>query len=455
MYSRYICVALAALAVVACATDIPPAMENEVDLAGAWAEARAEVLVQQKAGKSDSACQKVADDAMEEVTDSCSAAQKLVDGLPRGQHCCKKGVSLVTKARQNLDNARKASNDCQAKLTKLQNVRVTFNNVKYRDLRDGQCHRSFFSGSSYRNAKNNVYKQVKECNRRKGAISAFTKAVEDAKRARDRMRKSCRTSTQNNMNSMFNKANRLCNSGKNRKAWTRAQHMICVLKKSTLQNCKVPSLPKITKASLDFSMCKGGEEQFVTLSRAYVDVHNHRKGHISHVGWFGNWDGVADGRCPGDTVMIGQGSIHSNSREDRRWRQLCANFGSRQKPKLKNASFWAVLPSGQETPFRQHWKYGTICGNQGILYGVYSQHHNHGEDRRFKFYCRAYQNIELYQKSWAGWCNWYDRECNYQCPTDKVMIGVHSEFSGGHRDRRFRYQCAKMKVFTSGKDRLA
>jgi len=434
MYSRYICVALAALAVVACATDIPPAMENEVDLAGTWAEAHAEVLVQQKAGKSDSACQKVADDAMEEVTDSCSAAQKMVDGLPRGQHCCKKGVSLVTRARQNLDNARKASNDCQAKLTKLQNVRVTFNNVKYRDLRDGQCHRSFFSGSSYRNAKRNVSNQVKECNKKKGAISAFTKAVEDAKRARDRMRKSCRTSTQNNMNSMFNKANGLCNSGKNRKAWTRAQHMICVLKKSTLQNCRVPSLPKITKANLDFSMCKGtGEEQFS------------RRVHQSNTGWYGHWDGVANYNCPGTRVMNGQGSYHNNHREDRRWSMKCTDIVSSSGFQKLADRRVGGLRDVHVNGWHQNFHRDTLCGNDGIMRGSYSRHENRYEDRVFVFRCQKYKGIRLEGKSWAGWCNWYDHQCNYQCPGNKVMIGVGSERSNGHRDRRFRYQCADVK----------
>jgi hypothetical protein len=45
------------------------------------------------------------------------AAQKLVDALPRGPHCCNKGVSLVTKAKQNLDNARKAASDCEGTTT--------------------------------------------------------------------------------------------------------------------------------------------------------------------------------------------------------------------------------------------------------------------------------------------------------------------------------------------------
>merc|ERR1711959_266108 len=139
MNQRYICAALAALFVVACATDIPPAIEDEVDLQATWAEAHAEVLLQQKAGKDASACNEVADDAKDEVKDSCKGAQSMVNKLPRGQHCCTKGTSLVTKAQKNLENARRASNTCQSQLNKLRNTRVTFRNVKYRDLRDGQC----------------------------------------------------------------------------------------------------------------------------------------------------------------------------------------------------------------------------------------------------------------------------------------------------------------------------
>merc|ERR1711970_1457481 len=199
---RYICVALAAPFVVACATDVPPALENEVDLQATWTEAKAEVLVQQKAGRDDSACQDVADDAKDEVTDSCKAAQKLVNDLPRGPHCCKKGVSLVTKANQNLDKARSASNDCQTKLTKLYDTTVTFNNVKYSQLKDGKCHHSFFTGSSYRNTKKAIENQKKKCNKKKGEITALKKAVEDTKENRDKLRNQCRTRTKKNMKSM-------------------------------------------------------------------------------------------------------------------------------------------------------------------------------------------------------------------------------------------------------------
>jgi hypothetical protein len=434
-HQRYICVALAAVFVAACASDIPPALEDEVDLQGTWAEAHAEILVQQKSGKDDSACQKVADDAKDEVTESCKASQKLVNALPRGPHCCKKGVSLVTKAQQNLDNGRKAASDCQNKLTKLRNARVTFNNVKYRDLRDGQCHRSFFSGSSYRNAKRAVSNQQKECSKQKGAINAFKKAVEDAKKARDNLRARCRTNTRNNMNSMYGRATRLCNSSKNRKAWTRAQHMICVLKKSTLAGCGVPSLPKITKASLDFSMCKGtgGEEQFS------------RRVHQSNTGWYGHWDGVADYNCPGTRVMNGQGSIHDNGREDRRWSMKCTDIvspsGFQKLSDRKSRGIYQVNVNG----WKQNFNRPDLCGANGLMKGAWSQHNNHHEDRIFRFRCQRYTGIRLENKSWAGWCNWYDRQCNYQCPGNKVMIGVHSERSNGHRDRRFRYQCADVK----------
>jgi len=255
MYSRYICVALAALAVAACATDIPPAMESEIDLEGVWAEAQAEVLVQQKSGKSDSACQEVADDAKEEVTDSCNAAQKLVNDLPRGPHCCKKGVSLVTAAQKKIDDAKKNKNDCQDKLTKLYNVRVTFSNVKYSELRDGRCHKSFFSGSSYRKAKDDINKQKKKCSKIDGEIKAYKDGLQLAKRNRYKARETCRSRTRTNMSNMVRKAKKICDTKKNQKAWTRAHHMICVLKKSTLAGCKVPGFPKITAAKMDMTKC--------------------------------------------------------------------------------------------------------------------------------------------------------------------------------------------------------
>jgi len=322
---------------------------------------------------------------------------------------------------------------------------VTFRNVKYRELKDGQCHRSFFTGASYRNTKAKVNRQKQECNKRKGAIKAFQKAVTDARRARDDLRRACRNNTLNNMNSMYGRATRLCNSGKNRKMWTRAKHMICVLKKSTLAGCHVPSLPKITKPALDFTMCtNGGEEQFS------------RRIHQYNTGWYGHWDGVANFNCPGTRVMNGQGSYHNNHREDRRWSMKCTDIVSRDsrgRTGYQQLAYYRTKKNGRYTGlydvhvngWNQNFHRDTLCGNDGLMRGAWSRHENRFEDRVFVFRCQKYKGIRLENKSWAGWCNWYDRQCNYQCPGNKVMIGVASERSNGHRDRRFRYQCADVK----------
>jgi len=266
---RYICIALAAVFVAAYASDIPPAIEHEVDLQATWAEAHAEVLVQQKAGKDDSACQEVANDAKDEVTDSCKAAQKMVNDLPRGPHCCKKGQALVDQEQRDLDDAQKVVKDCYKKLDQLNNVRVTFKNVKYKELRDGQCHHSFFSGKSYRTARDNVKNQKTKCIEKEQAVKVARNALASAKRERYKRRDSCRTRTKTDMRNMVNRANSLCRSSKNRKAWARAHHMLCVLKKSTLKNCRVPNLPSVHAAKLNLNKClsyKAGRE-FTVQSR--------------------------------------------------------------------------------------------------------------------------------------------------------------------------------------------
>jgi hypothetical protein len=105
--------------------------------------------------------------------------------------------------------------------------------------------------------------------------------------------------------------------------------------------------------------------------------------------------------------------------------------------------------------WNQNFNRPDLCGHNGLMVGAWSRHENRYEDRIFRFRCQRYTGIRLENKSWAGWCNRYDHQCNYQCPGNKVMIGVHSERSNGHRDRRFRYQCADVKFVQKADPKLA
>ena len=48
--------------------------------------------------------------------------------------------------------------------------------------------------------------------------------------------------------------------------------------------------------------------------------------------------------------------------------------------------------------------------------------------------------------SWTDYVNDWDNTYNYSCPDGKVLVGVGSKHDNRKEDRRFRFQCCRLKV---------
>jgi len=263
MNSRYICFTLGAIVLIAAATaEVPPSISSEVQSPAAiWEIANDEIMLQQKAGKSDSACGDLADDVKSEVRAACAIAQKMVDKIKKGQHCCTKDASYVTSARIARDGLKQKAIDCKSDLKEAKNADVDFGKVKFNTVtaqrKQGKCN-SFYGGAAYKAAKLLVDNLVTKCSGLDGSYAAAKNAAKAAVKQQDKARRDCRNATKKNADDTLKESSKLCSGdAKNIKSWTQAAHMMCILQKKTLVDCKVPPLPQLTKAKLNLAICKG------------------------------------------------------------------------------------------------------------------------------------------------------------------------------------------------------
>merc|ERR1712159_559512 len=205
--------------------------------------------------KDESACEKVADDSIKEITDECKKLQGMVNSAAtKNAHCCKDSMGPVRKAVSRYNKSKSDRKQCDRELESLRNSNVSFSGVKFKYLKEGKCG-NFFTGGSFRSVHNKVKAKTKRCDIIKGQTKAYKRqwdtAVAQACRGRDK----CNARAKTAHNKAFRTATNACQSAKNKKAWTRAKHMKCVLKGQTLSQCRVGSVPKIEARTMTKRKC--------------------------------------------------------------------------------------------------------------------------------------------------------------------------------------------------------
>jgi hypothetical protein len=143
-------------------------------------------------------------------------------------------------------------------------------------------------------------------------------------------------------------------------------------------------------------------------------------------------------------VFVGMYSEHHNSYEDRKFKIYQSGLGS-----TAHGCYWTG-----ETDWDAEW---TLSGNtnEGIT-GMWSRHDNRMEDRKFKFrFCNiaAVAGVSPTPApavaTWSGWVNSWDQPVDWQASQGSVMTGVHSKHDNGKEDRLWDYQQFPMFSSTS------
>ncbi|XP_045183014.2 hemagglutinin/amebocyte aggregation factor-like [Mercenaria mercenaria] len=150
------------------------------------------------------------------------------------------------------------------------------------------------------------------------------------------------------------------------------------------------------------------------------------------------YDEILDFECASEKQAISYiYSVHDNGREDRRFRILCRDVpGVRGPRRCEYSTNW-------EHAFDELLAFQ--CRSNMYIVGMKSEHHNHNEDRRWKFRCCGFNDFHPYDCELTGWTNDYDGVQDFRVPDGKVIKGVISIHDNNREDRRYRYNVCKVK----------
>jgi len=96
--------------------------------------------------------------------------------------------------------------------------------------------------------------------------------------------------------------------------------------------------------------------------------------------WANSWDGDLTYTCPSNMVITGLHSYHDNGKEDRRWKFRCSSF----KGLAVNQGSWSGWKNDWDKTFY------ASCGQKPLV-GLHSVHSNRKEDRRWKVKCGSFK----------------------------------------------------------------
>ncbi|XP_063056142.1 dermatopontin-like [Engraulis encrasicolus] len=136
--------------------------------------------------------------------------------------------------------------------------------------------------------------------------------------------------------------------------------------------------------------------------------------------------------CPWLQSISSISSYHHNGYEDRRFSLSCKTVFN-GSPRCSQPN-WV---NNFDAPF------DFTCQRNAVLTGIFSEHSNPHEDRRFMFQCCS-ANLRLHGCHWTQYLNNFDQPFNYQVPNNMVIAGMSSYHHNGYEDRRYRlYICYK------------
>merc|ERR1711959_35807 len=178
-----IAVVIAAAYVSAQETESVPE-DNLFSLDDYLSEAHATLQSMQAAGKSEKECRKLVTDTKNEIETNIKNEQKIIDGIPTGEHCDKymeETEDEKTETKRTEDEEKKAEDE----LKKARDTVVVFGKHTFSSLTEGDCS-IFFSSSSYLSAKKKhqeaTTSHIKAVAAKKQAQETYQKVLEQAKK---------------------------------------------------------------------------------------------------------------------------------------------------------------------------------------------------------------------------------------------------------------------------------
>merc|ERR1712193_112809 len=220
------------------------------------AEARATVKAMTSAGKALKDCENLDKATKEDITTSVTTNQKIIDALPRGDHC----PTVAVQTKKILEQKTKCAATLKISIeqeTKASQAQVVFGKSTFSSLKEGDCN-TFFTHSSYTSARTTYETTVTTRIKAEGAYKQATETLAKEIKIATKSENECLCKTKADHAAAFKKANQ--NDAANKAAWTKAHQIGCVLRGET--SCRIPPTPSLTQPTLSAraqaAVCTGG-----------------------------------------------------------------------------------------------------------------------------------------------------------------------------------------------------
>jgi hypothetical protein len=175
--------------------------------------------------------------------------------------------------------------------------------------------------------------------------------------------------------------------------------------------------------------------------------------------WENSWDQELNFTCPpGLALTTFTSGDWDTVQKDRRFKFGCGPIDSACKVEtgLSNFSSLSYINDLEgDMDF--------ACNSTQVITGIYAVHLNAKGDRRYKVRCsqlwppspgpqyQCYVHLPVWDSQPV---NDYHGDFNKTCASGKLITGIKSEHDSSQEDRRFKFQCARIKICVSPKEHL-
>merc|ERR1711981_289200 len=224
------------------------------------AEAQQKINQMTAAGASDKDCRKLVTETRKEVQTNVDTCQKIMDGMPKGEHCVNLGQDLVKAATEAKSKADKHLVTTTTEVTRASSAKINFGSRSFSSLTEGKCD-SFYSSSVYTTAKTTYTAAVTAQTKAKGAAEEAAKALTAAIAAAAKEKLECECKTKADHEKAF--ATHGAADAANQKAWNFACKVECVLDGKTTCTCSAAPMCKAAKltAAVNSAMCVAAKKK--------------------------------------------------------------------------------------------------------------------------------------------------------------------------------------------------
>jgi len=150
-----------------------------------------------------------------------------------------------------------------------------------------------------------------------------------------------------------------------------------------------------------------------------------------------NWDHAYKFDCPANQAITKMTSSHSNHFEDRKWHFTCNAIVNQGGSATLSNDRWGGFNGWDGTQ-------NQACGTNEVMTGIWSDHSNGKEDRRYRIKCSRINGATIKSlPQWSQWANGWDGNLDYTCQQGLAMTAMYSQHSNGKEDRRFKFKCGQ------------